>query len=218
MKVEPIRVFLVDDHALVRDGLRFLLEAEGDIKVLGDAGNGREAVHRVLSLKPEVIIMDIAMPELNGIDAIHRIRERLPSVKVVVLSMYASSEHVFRAFEAGARAYLLKESAGRELKDAVRAVSDGRRYVSNRIADIMANSYVHRQSGRTSPLDRLSMREREVMQLVVEGNSNAQIAESLKISIKTVETYRSRLMNKLEISDVPGLVKFAISSGLISLE
>ncbi len=218
MKEKAIKVFLVDDHAVVRDGLRLLLESEGDMEVLGDAANGREAVQKVSMLKPDVVIMDIAMPELNGIDAIQQIKKRQSSVQILVLSMHSSPEHVFRAFRAGAHGYLLKESAGRELKDAVRAVSGGLHYISNTIADIMAGSHIQRQSGHAGPLDRLSMREREVLQLVVEGHSSSEIAEYLDISVKTVETYRNRLMQKLAISDIPGLVKFAISSGLVVLE
>ncbi len=218
MKQKTIKVFLVDDHAVVRDGLRLLIQSEQDMEVLGDAANGREAVQRAIMLRPEVVIMDVAMPELNGIDAIQQIKKRHSSIQILVLSMHSSPEHVFRAFRAGASGYLLKESAGRELKDAVRAVSGGRQYISNSIADIMAGSHIQRQIGHTTPLDRLSMREREVLQLVVEGSSSSEIAEALDISVKTVETYRNRLMQKLAISDVPGLVKFAIASGLVVLD
>jgi len=215
-----ITVFLADDHAVVRDGLRFLLEAEHDIKVVGDAANGRDAVRQVAQLCPDVVIMDIAMPELNGIEAARQIREVCPSAQVIILSMHSTTEHVFRALEAGARGYLLKESAGVEVINAVRAVHARRRYLSQEISDGLIDDYVlQRQAAEArSPLARLSPREREVLQLVVEGKSSAEIASILFLSLKTVETYRSRLMHKLGISDLPGLVKFAIQHGLTPLE
>jgi len=215
-----ITVFLADDHAVVRDGLRFLLEAEHDIKVVGDAANGRDAVRRVVQLCPDVAIMDIAMPELNGIEAARKIGQVCPSTQVIILSMHSTTEHVFRALQAGARGYLLKESAGIEVVNAVRAVHAGHRYLSQRISDRLIDDYVHQRQDAEArgPLARLSPREREVLQLVVEGKSSAEIADILSLSLKTVETYRSRLMRKLGISDLPGLVKFAIQHGLTPLE
>ena len=214
-----IRVFLADDHAVVRDGLRFLLEAQRDIKVVGDAADGRDAVRQVQQLCPDVVVMDIAMPELNGIEAARQISETCPSAQVVILSMHSTAEHIFQALQAGARGYLLKESAGIEVVNAVRAVHAGRRYLSQRISDKMIDDYVRqREAVAKSPLARLSPREREILQLVVEGKSSAEIAAILSLSSKTVETYRSRLMRKLGISDLPGLVKFAIQHGLTPLE
>ncbi|MFQ6102095.1 MAG: response regulator [Anaerolineae bacterium] len=215
-----IRVFLADDHAVVRDGLRFLLEAQDDIEVIGAAANGRDAVRQVAKLRPDVVIVDIAMPDLNGIEATWQIRETCPSAQVIILSMHSTSEHVFRALQAGARGYLLKESAGIEVVTAVRAVHAGRRHLSQRISDQMIDDYAHQRGAveAESPLARLSPREREVLQLVVEGKSSAEIAAILSLSRKTVETYRSRLMNKLGISGLPGLVKFAIQHGLTPLE
>jgi len=215
-----ITVFLADDHAVVRDGLRVLLEALPDIKVIGDAANGRETVRRVARLCPDVVVMDIAMPELNGIEAAREITQVCPSTQVIILSMHSTTEHVFRALQAGARGYLLKESAGIEVVNAVRAVHAGRRYLSLKISDSLIDDYVHqRQAAETSsPLARLSPRERQVLQLVVEGKSSAEIASILSLSLKTVETYRSRLMQKLGISDLPSLVKFAIQHGLTPLE
>jgi DNA-binding NarL/FixJ family response regulator len=212
-----ITVFLADDHAVVRDGLRFLLEAQPDIKVVGDAANGREAVRRVVQLCPDVVVLDIAMPELNGIEAARGICRDCPSARIVILSMHSTAEHVFRALQAGALGYLLKESAGIELVNAVRAVHAGRRYLSRKISDTLIDDYVrHRQA--ESPLSRLSRREQQVLQLVVEGKSSAEIANTLSLSAKTVETYRSRLMSKLGIRDLPSLVKFAIQHGLTPLE
>jgi DNA-binding NarL/FixJ family response regulator len=215
-----ITVLLADDHAVVRDGLRVMLEAEADIEVIGDAAHGREAVQRAVQLGPDVVVMDIAMPELNGIEAAREIGNLCPSSEVVILSMHSTSEHIFRALQAGARGYLLKESAGAEVVKAVRAVHAGRRYLSERISDKVVDDYVRgRQVTEPSlPLARLSPRESEVLQLVVEGKSSAEIAEILCLSPKTVETYRSRLMSKLAIHDLPSLVKFAIQHGLTPLE
>lgn len=215
-----IKLFLADDHAVVRDGMSALLEAEADITVVGTAANGREAVRQVQKLNPHVVVMDIAMPELNGIEAAAQIRETCPSTRVIMLSMHDSAEHIFQALKAGAQGYLLKESAGREVVAAVRAVRAGRRYLSQRIEETVIDDYVRRRKGASaeSPFERLTSREREILQLVVEGKSSAKIAEILFISRKTVETYRSRLMEKLEIRDLPSLVKFAIRHGLTSLD
>jgi DNA-binding NarL/FixJ family response regulator len=215
-----ISVLVADDHAVVRDGLRLLLEAQADIEVIGDAANGREAVHRAGKLCPDVVIMDIAMPELNGIEAARHIREECPATQTIILSMHSTTEHVFRALEAGARGYLLKESAGMEVVSAVRSVHAGHRYLTGKISDRLIDDYVRRRQdpGARSPLARLSPREREVLQLVVEGRSSAEIASILLLSPKTVEAYRSRPMRKLGIGDLPGLVKFAIQHGLTPLE
>jgi DNA-binding NarL/FixJ family response regulator len=212
----PISVFIADDHAVVRDGLRLLLEAQVDIKVVGDAADGRQTVVLVRQLCPDVVVMDIAMPELNGIEATRQIRESCPSTQVVILSMYATTEHIFQALQAGALGYLLKESAAVEVVNAVRAVHAGYRYLCQKIDDIVVDSYMHyRQASKAkSPLESLSPREREILQLVVEGKSSADIASILNLSPKTVETYRSRLMQKLGIKDIPGLVKFAIQHSL----
>ncbi len=215
-----ITVFLADDHAVVRDGLRFLLEAQQDIEVVGDAANGREAVRLVTQLRPDVVILDIAMPELNGIEAAGQICEACPSSQIIILSMYSTTEHIFRALQAGARGYLLKESAGIEVVNAVRAVHAGRRYLSQKISDQVIDDYIHQREAaeERGPLARLSPREREILQLVVEGKSSVEIADVLFLSPKTVETYRSRLMQKLGIGDLPSLVKFAIQHGLTPLE
>jgi len=216
----PIKVFLADDHAVVRDGLRALLEAHADITVVGDAADGRKAVDQVRKLRPDVVIMDIAMPGLNGIEATQQIRESCLLTQVVILSMHSSPEHVFRALQAGARGYLIKESAGKEVAVAVRALHAGRRYFSQQITDTVIDDYIHQRqfSSDRSPLGSLSPREREVLQLVVEGKSSVEIAEILFLSPKTVETYRSRVMEKLGIHDLPSLVKFAIQHGLTTLE
>jgi len=215
-----ITVFLADDHGVVRDGLRLLLEAQGEIEVVGDAGDGREAVRQVAQLCPDVVVMDIAMPGMNGIEATRRIRKACPSVQVVVLSMHHTIEHIFRALQAGARGYLLKESAGVEVANAVRTVHSGDRYLSQKISDKVIDDYARRReaSEAGTPLVLLSPREREILQLVVEGRSSTEIAGLLALSPKTVDTYRSRLMRKLGIGDLPSLIKFAILNGMTSLE
>ena len=215
----PIRVFLADDHGVVREGLRAMLEVQDDITVVGEAANGREAVRLTQKLDPDVVLMDIAMPELNGIEAANQIRENCSSTRVVILSMHASSEHIYRALQAGALGYILKESAGNEVANAVRVVHSGRRYLSQQIAEMLITDYVHQRqtTPSRSPLERLSPREKEILQLVVEGKSSAEIADIIYVSKKTVETYRSRLMKKLDISDLPSLVRFAIQHGLTPL-
>jgi DNA-binding NarL/FixJ family response regulator len=207
-----IRVLLADDHAMMRDGLKALLTASLGISVVAEVGNGRDAVRRAEELKPDVAIMDISMPELNGIEATRLLRDKCPGIRVVILSMHSSSEHVFRALEAGAMGYLLKESAGAEVNAAVRAVHGGRRYLSRAI--VALEPAVRSGVARSSPLDSLSARERQVLQLVVEGHSSAEIAKRVHLSPKSVDTYRSRLMRKLSVSDVPSLVKFAIQHGI----
>ena len=212
----PIRVFLADDHAVLRDGMRSLLEEQGDIVVVGDAPNGRLAVQQAQQLAPDVVVMDIAMPELNGIDAARQIREVSPATQVVILSMYSTAEHIRHALEAGVKGYLLKEAAGTEVVDAVRAVHAGRRYLCKKITEAVVDDYVLQRTADQveDPLARLSAREREILQLVAEGKTSAQIAKALHISPHTVATYRSRLMRKLGVGDVAGLVKFAIQHGL----
>ncbi len=214
-----IRVFLTDDHAVFRDGLRYLLEAQRDIKVVGGASNGRDAVREVRRLAPNIVIMDIAMAEMNGIEATEQITRESPATRVIILSMYSSSEHILRAFNAGAHGYLLKESAGAEVVDAIRTVYAGNRYLSEAVSDQMWNIQlsVGKDGEVKDPLSLLSQREREVLQLVVEGKTSVEIAEILFLSPKTVDTYRARIMQKLNIKDIPGLTKFAIQHGLIAL-
>ncbi len=211
-----ITILLADDHAIVREGLRFLLEAQPDMEVVAEASDGRDAVQVATELQPAVAIMDITMPGLNGIEASLQIKESCPETRIIVLSMHSTSEHIFRALQAGAVGYLLKESAPPQVVDAVRAVHCGRRYLSPSIMDTLTEDYVHQRSiaDADSPLSRLSPREREVLQLVVEGRSSAEIARDVHLSPKTVETYRSRLMAKLGVGDLISLVKFAIQHGL----
>jgi DNA-binding NarL/FixJ family response regulator len=208
-----ISVLLADDHSILRDGLAALLETQEGISVAGHARDGREAVRKAAELKPDVVIMDIVMPELDGIEATHLIQRASPLTRVVILSMYSTTEHIFRALQAGAKGYLLKESAGAELVAAVRTVHAGRRFLSQKITESVVDDYV-RQHVPTDPLGTLSSRERQILQLVAAGNSTADIARALSLSPKTVDTYRSRLMQKLDIGNFAALVKFAIACGL----
>lgn len=207
--MKRIRVLLADDHAVLREGLRALLSSKGDIEVVAEVANGREAVRRALELAPEVVLMDIGMPDMNGVEATALLLAKLPDVRVIALSMHGDAEHVQRALQAGAAGYLLKESAAAEVVAAVRAVHVGKQYLS---AEVMRHA--RRRAGARTPLESLSARERQVLQLVVEGRTSAEIGEALHLSRKSVDTYRSRLMRKLGVEDLPALVKFAIQHGI----
>ena len=215
-----IQVLIADDHAVVRDGLQALLNAQPDMHVVGAVGDGRSAIAEVARLQPNVVVMDIIMPDLNGIDACRQIRLTQPSTQVIMLSMYAAGEHIQRALRAGALGYVLKESAGRELIEAVRSVAERRRYLSESVVESIINGQGQPGDPEAShsPLDLLSPREREVLQLVAEGKTSAKIGEILVLSPKTVDTYRRRLMKKVGVHNVPELVKFAIQHGIIGLE
>jgi DNA-binding NarL/FixJ family response regulator len=215
-----IRVLVADDHAIIREGLRVMLGNQPDMEVVGTAANGREAVGLVDEHVPDVVVVDISMPELNGIEAIAQILPRHPHIKVIVLSIHETRPYVYRTLKAGAQGYLIKETAGLEVVDAVRAVYRGERYLSQRISDLLTDvSFRNLEvSMEVSPLERLSPREREILQLVAEGKTSQEIAVTLSISPKTVDTYRSRLMGKIGVEDMAGLIKFAIQHGVISLE
>jgi DNA-binding NarL/FixJ family response regulator len=211
-----ITVFMADDHAILRDGLATLLAAQPDMEVVGTAANGRAAVAEVLRVAPRVAILDISMPELDGIEAARQILAANPNIHVMILSMHAGAQHVFHALEAGVRGYLLKESASREVIEAVRVVQAGRRYLSPRVAEIVAQGLSDRSG--ISPINSLSQREREILKLVADGHSSAEIGGMLHLSPKTVDTYRSRMMQKLHVTDLAGVIKLAIQHGLTSLE
>ena len=211
----PITILLADDHTVVRDGLRSLLEKNADLQVVGVVGDGREAVAEAHRLCPDVVVMDIAMPEMDGVEATRRIVDKFPHIRVLILSMYLSAEHIHRCLQAGAKGYVLKDSAGDEVVEAIRTLRAGKRYLSHRITETMIDDYLSEES-RLSPLDSLSLRERDVLQLVVEGRTNAAIAQKLSLSIKTVETYRARIMKKLKVRDTVELVKFAMRHGLVT--
>jgi len=208
-----IRVLLADDHTLMREGLRALLGTAPDIEVVGEVRTGREAEQQTPRLDPHVVLMDIAMPDLNGIEATRLIHAKCPAVRIVILSMHATTEYVYRAFEAGACGYLLKEMAVGEVIAAVRAVHRGGKYLSPALAAVMPDPTSGHARG---PVDSLSTREKQVLQLVVEGRTSNDIAKMLCLSPKSIDTYRSRLMTKLGVRDISSLVKFALEHGLTS--
>ena len=212
-----ISVFLADDHAVVRDGLRELLQLERDIRVVGDAGNGRDAVRQITRLHPDVAVMDIEMPGLDGIEATRQVKEFCPSTEVVILSMYCSTPDVQRATRAGARGYVLKESAGGAVVRAVRDVYAGQLHLCREAQEALLDAVRDGSIGpeTTDPLAALSKREREVLFAVLEGKPNREIAEELCLSIKTVETYRSRMKAKLGCSSDVELVKWAYDNGIL---
>ena len=211
-----ISVLLLDDHAVVRDGLAALLAAQPDLRVTGSFGNSADAVRFAAESPPDVAILDITLDGLDGIEAAKRIHDLCPGTQILMLSMHASPEFVYQALRAGALGYVLKESAGDEVVAAVRAVYAGRRFLSEKISARSLDDYV-RERGPDHPLERLSPRERQVLKLIVEGNTSNEVAAMLGVSSKSIDTYRSRLMAKLGIDDLPGLVKFAIRHGMTSV-
>jgi two-component system response regulator NreC len=207
-----IKILLADDHALVRHGFRMILAAQPDMEIVGEAGNGREAVELAQKLKPDVVVMDVAMPELNGIEATRRLIELSPRTRVLALSMHKDAVYVREILRAGARGYLLKDSADADLLAAVRAVAKGEGYLSPGVSDAVLSDY---RRHVTDPLDLLTSREREVLQLIAEGKTNKEIATALTLSVYTVEAHRGRLMEKLNLHSTGELVRFAVRSGLI---
>ncbi len=213
------KILLADDHKIVRDGLRMLFENETGLEVVGEAGNGWETLKLAHKLNPDVVIMDITMPGLNGIDTTQRITNEMPGVKVIALSMHSDRRFVSGMLEAGASGYLLKDCAIEELAAAVRAVSLNQTYLSPRIADIVVKNYINKAGRNKSELfPSLTNREREILQLLAEGRSARQIAGFLHVSIKTVETHRRNIMFKLDLGSTAELIKYAINEGLIVLE
>jgi DNA-binding NarL/FixJ family response regulator len=212
-----IRVLIADDHKVVADGLCHLLAAQSGIEVAGVARSGHEAVHCAVDLHPDVVLMDSSMPELNGIEATRMIREREPEVRVLILSVHSDSLHIVRALRAGACGYVPKSSAGSDVVDAIRAVHEGKLYLHATIAEAVMAQLVEPDAVE-DPVARLSSRERQVLQLIAEGKSVVDIAQALSLSPRTVETYRARMMEKVGIREMPGLVKFAIVHGLTTLE
>jgi two-component system, NarL family, response regulator NreC len=215
----PIRILLADDHRIMRDGLRSLLEKQPDIEVAGEADCGRSAVRLARELSVDMVIMDIGMPDLNGIDASREIIASVPGIKVIALSIHSDKVFVGEMLKAGASAYLLKHCAFEELAQAIRVVNSGQFYLSPQITGLMIQEYLRQISnGNSSVFTVLTVREREVLQLLVEGKSSRQIASSLNISLKTVETRRQQIMSKLNIHNLADLIKQAIREGLTSLD
>jgi len=214
----PIRILLADDHAVVRDGIRALLEKQTDMAVIAEAADGREAAQLAGSLAPDVVIMDIAMPNMNGIEATRRILAAHPRTAVVVLSMHQDESYVLGSLKAGARGYLLKDSLRSEIVEAVRAVSQGRSFLTRKISRIMQEDYIRQmeQRGCEDSYDLLTAREREVLQLAAEGRANKEIAAALHISLTTVETHRTHILQKLNLHSVPELILYAVRKAIIS--
>jgi len=215
VKGERTKVLVADDHTIVREGLLSLLHEQQDIVVVGAAENGREAVEKARRTFPDIVVMDVAMPLLNGIEATRQLQRLMPQTKVIVLTMYVDEEYVLRALQAGVRGYLLKKAAASELLQAIRAVDRGDFYLSSDISRVIVERFLASDDGAAEEIATLSERERQILQLVAEGHTNRQIATSLGITPKTVDTHRTRLMTKLDIHDTPGLVRYAIRKGLV---
>ena len=216
--MRKIRIVLADDHKLMRSGLRVLLEQQQDFAVVGEASDGREAVSLVSSQKPDVLVMDIGMPNLNGIEAAAQIAQNHPEISIVMLSMHSDESYVLRALKAGAKGYLLKDSAETDLIRAVHSVAEGKSFFSPAVSKVLLDDYVRKlkRSGTEDPYDLLTPREREVLQLVAEGKSNKDVAQLLNLSVYTVETHRSNIMEKLNLHGVPELILYAVRKGIIS--
>jgi DNA-binding NarL/FixJ family response regulator len=212
------RIILGDDHTLVRQGLRKILEARTNLEVVGEAGDGREVVRQTLAVQPDVVILDIGMPLLNGIEAARQIVRRLPDVHVLILSMHSDEAYITQALQAGAKGYLLKDSADTELIDAVSAVAAGKSFFSPAVSSVMLDDYVRRlaDKGIVDRFESLSEREREVFQLIAEGHSNKETADLLSISPSTVETHRAHIFEKLDVHNTAELVLYAVRRGVIS--
>ena len=210
--MKRIRILLADDHAVVRQGFKMILDAEADMEIVGEAGNGRQAVDLAEQLRPDVVVMDVAMPELNGIEATRRLTADNPHIRVVALSMHKDSVYVREILRAGARGYLLKDSVADDLVAAVRAVAAGEGYLSPAISNAVLDDY---RKHVTNPIDLLSSREREVLQMLAEGKTNKEIAVTLNLSVYTVDAHRGRIMEKLNVHSINELVRFAVRNGLV---
>ncbi len=216
--MKKVRIILADDHTVMRAGLRALLERQPGLEVVGEAEDGRQTVELASSHVPDVVVMDIAMPNLNGVEATRRMVSKQPTISVVILSMYSDESYVMRALEAGARAYLLKDSAVTDLIRAIEAVSQGKSFFSPKISRILAEEYVRalKQKGVTDSYELLTPREREILQLLAEGKTNKEVATSLNISVYTAETHRGNIFQKLNLHSSAELVLYAVRKGIIS--
>jgi DNA-binding NarL/FixJ family response regulator len=214
----PIRILLADDHEVVRDGVRALLEKQADMAVVGEAADGRQAAQLADDLDPDVIVMDVGMPNLNGIDATRRILSAHPRIAVVMLSMHKDESYVLRSLKAGAKGYLLKESLRSDILEAIRAVAQGRSFLTRKISRMMQEDYIQEmeQRGLEDSYELLTGREREVLQLAAEGKPNKEIAGALNISLTTVETHRTHILQKLGLHSVPELILYAVRKGIIA--
>jgi DNA-binding NarL/FixJ family response regulator len=212
------RILLADDHKLMRSGLKALIEQQPDLTVVGEADDGRQAVALAISLKPDLLVMDIGMPNLNGIEAAHQITQANPATAIVILSMHSDESYVLRALKAGAKGYLLKDSAESDLIRAMHAVAGGKSFFSPAVSKVLLDDYVRKlqRSGAEDAYDLLTPREREILQLIAEGKSNKDVANLLNLSVYTVETHRSNIMEKLNLRGIPELILYAVRKGIIS--
>lgn len=211
----PIRILLTDDHSLIRAGVRALLETLRDLEVVGEASDGRMALELIEKKRPDLVLMDIGMSGMNGLETTVRIKKDYPGTKVIILSMHSSEEYVWQALRAGANGYMLKDSGLAELETSIRTVLNGETYLTPSINKKVVMDYMSRMDTEKSPHERLTRRQREVLQLLAEGNTVKEIAWELNLSVKTVETHRAQLMDRLDIHDIPGLVRYAIRMGII---
>jgi two-component system, NarL family, response regulator NreC len=216
--MKKLRILLADDHIVMRTGLRALLERQPNLEVVGESENGRETVALAASLRPDVVVMDVGMPVLNGIEATQMIVTQCPTIAVVILSMHADESYVMRALKAGARGYLLKDSAAADLIGAIQGISQGKSFFSPKVSRILAEDYVRvlKQKGAVDTYDLLTSREREILQLLAEGKANKEVATALNISPYTVETHRSHILQKLNLHNSAELVLYAVRKGIIS--
>lgn len=215
--MKKLKILLADDHVVMRTGLRALLERQPNLEVVGESENGREAIELVASLKPDVVVMDVGMPVLNGIEATKTIVTQHPTTAVVILSMYVDESYIMRALKAGARGYLLKDSAPADLIGAIQAVSQNKSFFSPKVSRILAEDYVRvlKQKGAVDSYDLLTSREREILQLLAEGKANKEVAAALNISPYTVETHRSHILEKLNLHNPAELILYAVRKGII---
>lgn len=213
-----IRILLADDHTVMRNGLRLLLERQSNLEVVGEAADGHEAVEMAASAKPDVVVMDIAMPHLNGVEAARQIASHNPETAIAILSMHSDESYVIRSLKAGARAYLLKDSAEADLIAAIHAIMEGKSFFSPAVRQILKEDYMHQlaEMGAEDTYELLTNREREVLQLVAEGKSNKEVANLLNLSLYTVETHRTHILQKLNLHSVPELILYAVRKGIIS--
>lgn len=218
--MNKIRVILAEDHTIVRQGLRLLLEQSDDIKVIAEAEDGREAVKKTEQLKPDIVLMDISMPILNGIEATRQIKKKFPDIKVLILTMHTTEEYISQILHAGASGYLVKKSAHHELLSAIKAIQKGNSYLSPLVSKKVVDEYLQKTKDdiKKDRYEKLTTREREVLQLIAEGKANKEIAELLFLSIKTVETHKAHLMEKLNLHTTTDLIKYALQKGIISTE
>jgi two-component system response regulator NreC len=216
--MKTVRILLADDHTVIRQGLRLLLEREAGFQVVGEAADGRQAIEIAESTRPDVAILDLAMPNLNGVEAARQISHRWPSTAIVILSMHSDESYLLQALKAGARAYLLKDSADAELIAAIRAVQEGKGFFSPAISRLLADDYVRQlqERGVQDSYELLTPREREILQMLAEGKSNKEVAAILNLSLSTVETHRAKIMQKLNLHSAPELVLYAVRKGVIS--